>query len=377
VAPDYYNRAVRRHEGRLMRRRGSVAARLFRSLSPASLREAALRAFMPVNYPHSVPADYWDFTKWQFVQGTCSSMSGVLATQAMLLSVGVSPHSAAGSAAAINWVLKDGLGMVGRIFVGAAISDKFDTQPKRWRLFGDALYNVGVFLEMCTMLSPPHFLLLASAANSVKGVALMAGAATRASIHRGFAIRENLGDITAKADSQNVARSLVGMAMGVAVSPWLAGDFMGTLSAFAGLSCIHMFANYKSVRAVHVATMSSTRVLQLAEQFVLADTELGKLLPRFDNVASVTKISKTESVLSDGEWTSLTGAALERAPTISVAVALPIVAPTEPAFVALCDFFKKERYMLQLIPDDALAAMLPQWQAAFPSSAALAQGEPQ
>lgn len=48
-------------------------------------------------------------------QAFCSYITGTLATHAMLKGVGVGDSSASPVAATLTWILKDGLGMTGRI----------------------------------------------------------------------------------------------------------------------------------------------------------------------------------------------------------------------------------------------------------------------
>jgi hypothetical protein len=57
-------------------------------------------------------------------------------------------------------------------------------------------------LELATPLFPGFFLLFASGANVLKGLASITSAAARASFNKNFAMDENLGDITAKAQTQ-------------------------------------------------------------------------------------------------------------------------------------------------------------------------------
>ena len=70
-------------------------------------------------------------------------------------------------------------------------------------------------LEMSTPLAPSYFLPIASVANVGKNISFLAASASRAAIHRSFAIKENLADITAKAGSQSILSSTIGTAIGV------------------------------------------------------------------------------------------------------------------------------------------------------------------
>jgi hypothetical protein len=50
---------------------------------------------VPVGYPSSVSSDYPVFYSWQFLQGLCSTVTGVLSSKAVLTGVGVGESTAA------------------------------------------------------------------------------------------------------------------------------------------------------------------------------------------------------------------------------------------------------------------------------------------
>lgn len=64
------------------------------------------------------------------------------------------------------------------------------------------LYADTLKLELITPLFPQYFLPLASLANLVKGIAGLTLGATKASLNKMFALSENMGDVTAKYQSQ-------------------------------------------------------------------------------------------------------------------------------------------------------------------------------
>ena len=50
-----------------------------------------------------------------FIKAFCSSITGTLATHAVLKGYGVGDQTATATAATLTWMLKDGAGMIGRI----------------------------------------------------------------------------------------------------------------------------------------------------------------------------------------------------------------------------------------------------------------------
>jgi len=75
--------------------------------------------------------------------------------------------------------------------------------------------EIASFIELLTPLVPQYFLLLASIANIGKNISFLAASASRAAIHKSFALQENLADITAKTGSQSIISSLIGTTLGI------------------------------------------------------------------------------------------------------------------------------------------------------------------
>ena len=63
-------------------------------------------AFLPQGYPDSVSKDYFSYQLWDTLQAFASSISGTLATQAVLEGIGVGDEEATPLAATITWLLR-------------------------------------------------------------------------------------------------------------------------------------------------------------------------------------------------------------------------------------------------------------------------------
>jgi hypothetical protein len=74
---------------------------------------------LPAQYPASVASGYLPFSLLAFGASVAGSGGMVLSTQTLLLAVGVvgSESSATVMAGALNWVLKDGMSLIGCPFV--------------------------------------------------------------------------------------------------------------------------------------------------------------------------------------------------------------------------------------------------------------------
>lgn len=79
----------------------------------------------------------------------------VMNAQAMLYAIGLG-KGAIPTAAAVNWVLKDGIGYLSKIML-SKYGRHFDVNPKGWRLFADLLENAAFGMEILTPAFPHLF----------------------------------------------------------------------------------------------------------------------------------------------------------------------------------------------------------------------------
>ncbi|MQL75033.1 hypothetical protein Taro_007398 [Colocasia esculenta] len=181
---------------------GDGFSRLFQ-MSCSALRELFV--------PRHVQENYMGYLRWKFLHRIFSSSLQVLATQAMFRAIGIGSSHALPSAAAVNWLLKDGLGRLSRCIYTASLGSAFDTNLKRVRFSTSILFSLSIGVELLTPSFPQHFLLLATLANIAKSISLAAYIATGSAIHRSFAIADNLGEVSAKAQLQTVCFDNLGL----------------------------------------------------------------------------------------------------------------------------------------------------------------------
>lgn len=93
----------------------------------SSARQAAQQAwnvlwdmFMPKDAHVSVTRDYFPYAKWFFFSSVVSSAAGVLSMQSLLYAIGLGAGSIP-TAAAVNWVLKDGVGQFGGVIFARCV----------------------------------------------------------------------------------------------------------------------------------------------------------------------------------------------------------------------------------------------------------------
>ncbi|CAI5500096.1 unnamed protein product [Closterium sp. Naga37s-1] len=192
---------------------------------------------------------------------------GVFTTRSLLHALGVSRGAggggAAASALAVNWVLKDGAGRLGKMLF-ARHGKRFDCDLKQMRFLSNMLLDFGCCVELCTMAAPKFFLPLACVANVFKNIGAVTNTSTRAPIYKAFARRENIGDITAKGESISNLADLMGTGAGILIArsnPHLA-------ATFAVLSCGYLFASFNEVKSVQVPTLNRARFAVAVRSFL-------------------------------------------------------------------------------------------------------------
>lgn len=89
--------------------------------------------------------------------------------QALLYAVGLG-KGAIPTAAAVNWVLKDGIGYVSKIFL-SKFGRHFNVHPKGRRLFADLLENAAFGMEMLTPAFPHLFVFIGAVAGAGRSAA--------------------------------------------------------------------------------------------------------------------------------------------------------------------------------------------------------------
>ncbi|KAL0461495.1 UNVERIFIED_CONTAM: protein root UVB sensitive 4 [Sesamum latifolium] len=254
---------------------------------------------LPVVIRHSgtVSRCYWDgkelklvsvdgsnaFSLWDFsldcedgmrkLVGVFSSALQVLATQAMFRAIGIGYSRSLPSAAALNWVLKDGLGRLSRCVYTASLASAFDTNLKRVRFATSVLFSLSIGVELLTPVFPKYFLLLATIANIAKQISLACYLATGSAVHRSFAIGDNLGEVSAKAQIQTVCFDNVGLLLAATFNILFRNkqSFSLKMSAYCVLaalpfvvypifSAIDLFGIYQGLKHVHLQTLTKDRL---------------------------------------------------------------------------------------------------------------------
>ncbi|KAK2987001.1 hypothetical protein RJ640_024899, partial [Escallonia rubra] len=218
---------------------------------------------VPEGFPDSVIPSYVPYMTWRALKHFFGGAMGVFTTQTLLNSVGVSKNRVVPGAVAINWILKDGAGRVGKMLF-ARQGKKFDYDLKQLRFSGDLLMELGAGVELATAAVPHLFLPLACAANVAKNVAAVTSTSTRTPIYKAFARGENIGDVTAKGECVGNVADLLGTGLSIMI----AKRNPSLVTTFALLSCGYIFSSYQEVKSVVLHTLNRARFTVAVDSFL-------------------------------------------------------------------------------------------------------------
>lgn len=222
--------------------------------------------------PQQVADCYIDFVKWKFLHRVFSSALQVLATQAMFKAIGVGHSYSLPSSAALNWVLKDGIGRLSRCIYTATLASAFDTNLKRVRFCTSIIFVASIGLELLTPAFPQYFLLLAAIANIAKQISLACYLATRSAVHQTFAVVDNLGEISAKSQIQTVCFDIIGLMLAALINLL----FESNLRRQVGLhfliylifGSMDLLGIYQGLKYVHLRTLTKDRLELILKSWI-------------------------------------------------------------------------------------------------------------
>ncbi|KAL6533668.1 Protein root UVB sensitive 1, chloroplastic [Orobanche hederae] len=202
-------------------------------------RDLAASLMLPEGFPESVTSDYLEYSLWRGVQGIAAQISGVLATQALLYAVGLG-KGAIPAAAAVNWVLKDGIGYLSKIML-SKYGRHFDVNPKGWRLFADLLENAAFGMEIMTPAFPHLFVTIGAVAGAGRSAAALIQAATRSCFCAGFAAQRNFAEVIAKGEAQGMVSKSIGIMLGIALANAVQSSTPLALASFGVLRTLNPY----------------------------------------------------------------------------------------------------------------------------------------
>lgn len=169
-----------------------------------------------------------------------------MASASILKGVGVGNAAANVSSAMVNYIVRDGANMIGRILFSWAQGTNLDANSKFFRLLADFLNDVAICIDMATNHAPQYmFLPMVCTSSVLRAIVGVAGGATKAAVSQHQARSNNIGDVLAKDGSQETAVGLGGMFLSLLIVPNVADNiFLTWLIVLIGVT-LHLYCNFR------------------------------------------------------------------------------------------------------------------------------------
>ncbi|KAL9264328.1 root UVB sensitive 2, chloroplastic-like protein [Drosera capensis] len=248
-------------------RDGRLDVKLLKDARPVInvMVDSFLSKFFPAGYPYSVNEGYLRYTQFRALQHCSSAALSVLSTQSLLFAAGLRPTPA--QATVVSWILKDGMQHAGKL-ICSSLGARMDSEPKRWRILADVLYDLGTGLEVLSPLCPHLFLEVAGLGNFAKGMAVVAARATRLPIYSSFAKEGNLSDLFAKGEAISTLFNVVGLGIGIQLASTVCSSMQGKMITGSLLSFVHIYSVVEEMKAVPVNSLNPQRTAMIVADFL-------------------------------------------------------------------------------------------------------------
>ena len=253
--------------------------------------QSALRSTFLPSIPNSSTSKnilsssgYLQYILFDNVQDLCTSLRSVLATQRILEGVGVGRADATALSATLNFLIRDGCGMLASLLFTSYASKSFGRNVKRWKYFADVMVDIGITLEIVapSVLSSPAlsrwFLPLICLGNVCKALCGVAAGATGGEFQLywsntlfGTQDGSGISEVTAKSGAQRTVMGGVGLVMAGLLAKCLGRGDVGMvlwISLYCALTSIHLMANRWSLKIIAFDWLNSWRLHFIVDQFL-------------------------------------------------------------------------------------------------------------
>jgi hypothetical protein len=303
----------------------------------ASIIIRLLTPFLPNNYPNSVTADYTPYQIYDSLQAFASTIASLLASRAVLISVGVGgddPSSTA-TAATLLSIVQNNIGQATSILFAYRFALRIEAEVKFYRFLADIVNDTAFVLDVLSPSLPAYArvpaLCTASACRAICGVC---GGSSKAILSAHFAKAGNIGELNAKDGSQETVVSLVGMWVGGLLVKKVTGK-QATLIWMLVLLVLHLWTNWQAVRSVRLRTLNRERAGIVIER-----------LMEGRNDVDVEAIGDFERIFASGGVMRCNGVTVGYCSFGSVSEFFKHIDPT--SWTRLLGEFRNEKYLLWL-----------------------------
>ncbi|UJR36503.1 hypothetical protein I4U23_029224 [Adineta vaga] len=223
--------------------------------------------FLPAGYPNSVSNDYLAYQIWDTIQAFASSITNALAFSAILEGMGVGDEKASVLSATFVWLVKDGVGMVGRILFAWFHGTGLDSNLKMWRFYADILNDLATSIDLIAPFFKHLLLPITCLSNLCRSIVGVAGGSTRAALTQHQAIAHNMGDVSAKDGSQETLVNLLALAVNIFLLHTIKRDRIVVWFLYCILTTLHLYANYRAIRTLQLRTFNWNRFVLICESY--------------------------------------------------------------------------------------------------------------
>lgn len=248
--------------------------------------QAALRSTFLPSIPSSTTKNilsssgYLQYILFDNIQDLCTSLRSVLATQRILEGVGVGRADATALSATLNFVIRDGCGMLASLLFTSCASRSFGRNVKRWKYFADVMVDIGITLEIIapSVLSSPAlswwFLPLVCLGNVCKALCGVAAGACSGAFQLYWSMtligtQDGISEVSAKNGAQRTVVGGLGLVMAGLLAKCLGGGNMIVwISLYCALTFVHLMANWWSLKLVALNWLNSWRLRFVVDQFL-------------------------------------------------------------------------------------------------------------
>lgn len=225
------------------------------------------------------------------LQDLSTSLRSVLATQRILEGVGVGRTGATALSATLNFLIRDGCGMIASLLFTSLAASSFRRNVKRWKYFADCMVDIGITLEIIapSVLSSSSlsgwFLPLLCLGNVCKALCGVAAGACGGAMNLFWAMKlmgteEGISEVSAKIGAQRTVVGGAGLVLAGFVAKWLGASDGATIGSnnvgnkrlwiglYCFLTCLHLALNWMSLKLVALDWMNGWRMQRIVDEFL-------------------------------------------------------------------------------------------------------------
>lgn len=157
-----------------------------------------------------------------------------------------------------------------------------------WRFYADILNDLATSLDLIAPFFKHLLLPITCLSNLCRSIVGVAGGSTRAALTQHQAIAHNMGDVSAKDGSQETLVNLLALVVNIFLLHTIKRDRLIVWCLYFILTALHLYANYRAIRTLHLRTFNWNRFVLLCEYYF-----------RHGNIQTIEYINRNEPILTE------------------------------------------------------------------------------